>query len=62
MFYPIIFIVCLVGVSQNFKIVVYWQMLGQILNLIHLNYYHGNAGLSEFNLKPIASAFKKAQF
>jgi hypothetical protein len=36
-------------------------MLGQILNLMHLIYYHGNAVLSEFNLKPIASFFKKAQ-
>jgi len=62
MFYSIIFIVCLAGVIQNFETVVYWQMLGQILNLMHLIYYHGNAVLLEFNLKPIASAFKKAQF
>ena len=27
---------------------------------MHLNYYHGNAVLSEFNLKAIASAFKKS--
>jgi len=60
MFYPIIFIVCLTDVIQNFKIVVYWQVNGQILNLMHLNYYHDNALLSEFNLKPIASAYKKA--